>query len=295
MDNITIKFSSCHRGYWLLEIVNAIDRVDNYLSDDSIQRVTIDISENVTAENLEPFHIVLLACFIEYLQKKNCSKVTLLSDLTIEDLIMNDLKFDKYFNEGSVHEDARNNKVHLWKVVDNQAYMYSISVMEYFDKNYFQDYDMTGLKNSLDEIYANIADHSKSDGIAFSYIAYNQQKKKIFVAACDYGLGIARTLKQTNSQYKSDSEALRDSINIGVTAKTTPRNKGFGLDNVVSNLTEDDMFRIVSNKSLLTCFGGKKNIKIYDIDFEFKGTLIYFEICTNSFLPKDIENEAIIM
>jgi hypothetical protein len=209
---------------------------------------------------------------------------------------MNDLKLNKYFNEArSVHEEARDDKVNLWKVVDNQSYMYSFSVMKYFDANYFQGYDMTSLKISLDEIYANIADHSKSDGNAFSYIAYNPQKKKIFVAACDYGLGIAATLKRTNPQYKSDSEALRDSINIGVTAKTTPRNMGFGLDNVVSNLTEDDMFRIVSNKSLLVCYGVKKNIKTYPLDFEFKGTLIYFEISTSSFLLKDIENEAIII
>ena len=43
------------------------------------------------------------------------------------------------------------------------------------------------------------------------------------------------------------------------------------------------MFRIVSNKSLLVCYGGEKNIKTYNMDLEFNGTLI--DIFRNRVMP----------
>ncbi len=170
----------------------------------------------------------------------------------------------------------------------------SLSIGKYFSNNYFKDLDTSGLISALNEVYANIADHSQSRGNAFSYISYNPSKEKIYIAACDFGLGIPTTLKNANRKYKSDSDALRDSIEIGVTARSTKGNKGMGLDNILSTITTDDIFRIVSNKSLLACFGNKNNIKTYNLDFEFKGTLIYFELSTNSFPLREIEDIVIL-
>lgn len=47
----------------------------------------------------------------------------------------------------------------------------------------------------------------------------------------------------------------------------------------------------MSNRALLFCQENKINIKTYPLDFDFKGTLIYFDISIDSF-EKDEEVEG---
>lgn len=49
--------------------------------------------------------------------------------------------------------------------------------------------------------------------------------------------------------------------------------------------------RIVSNKALITILDNKTNVKSHDLDFDFKGTLIYFEISIDSFENEEILDE----
>ena len=60
-------------------------------------------------------------------------------------------------------------------------------------------------------------------------------------------------------------------------------NKGFGLDTVVTFLKSENMFRMVSNKGLIKLTGKKGSCEMFDIDFDFNGTLIYFDISIDSF------------
>ena len=89
-----------------------------------------------------------------------------------------------------------------------------------------------------------------------------------------------------------DTAALRDSVNIGVTAKTQERNMGFGLDNVLCSLGNNDIIRIFSNNARLECSGKKDNVSTFPTDIEFNGTLIEFEISTDSFLQREDIEEA---
>ena len=56
-------------------------------------------------------------------------------------------------------------------------------------------------------------------------------------------------------------------------------------------LKNGGMMRIVSNCALLFCQENKNNIKTYSLDFDFRGTLIYFDISIDSF-EKDEEIEG---
>jgi hypothetical protein len=289
---INLNINSCDRFEWINFIVeNRID-LANYLGEE--HEVVLHLNDSITADKIEPFHIVVLACFIELLRQNGCSSITINSkNEDIRLLLSSKLNMHKYFegDDLSIHIDIEDDKIlNLWKVVENMSYGYSISVTDYFKRNNtFEKCDVSGLQSCLNEIYANIADHSDSGDNAFSYISFNPEKNKIYIAACDFGLGIPNTLRYTHKKYKTDSEALRDSVNIGVTARSTKGNKGFGLDNIMSILSADDEFRIVSNSSLLHCKGNKNNIKTYDLNFDFKGTLIYFEISISSFPQRDIE------
>lgn len=60
-------------------------------------------------------------------------------------------------------------------------------------------------------------------------------------------------------------------------------NKGFGLDTVVTFLKGENMFRMVSNKGLIKLTGKNGSCEMFDIDFDFNGTLIYFDISIDSF------------
>jgi len=43
------------------------------------------------------------------------------------------------------------------------------------------------------------------------------------------------------------------------------------------------MFRMVSNKGLIKLTGKNGSCEMFDIDFDFNGTLIYFDISIDSF------------
>lgn len=235
MENtLTISLSSCSRGVWLYDIIRYIELLN---SDNLATEIKLILPEDIKVENFEPFHIVLLSCFLEHLNKQICSKITIYTeDDDVLDIIGDKIKIHKYFEDEcpSNHEESEDSKIlNLWKVVESETYAYSLSVSNYFKNNYFHDLDTSALSSALNEVYANIADHSQSDGNAFSYISYNPVQGKIHIAACDFGLGIATTLKRSNKVYESDSLALRDSLNIGVTAKSTMGNKGMGLDNIL--------------------------------------------------------------
>ena len=290
MEEHIIQLSSCNREHWVRELSLYLNELQpNEIKDGYI---TISMSEDIHETNVLPFHIVLLACFIESIHSMNYKVI--IDSLNRETQCYFDETFKTFFVGGQNYiEPSQDNILNLWKVVNEKAISYSMQVTRYLNNEYFNEYDMTKLKVALDEVYANIADHSQSDGNAFSYIKYIQQDKKIYVAVCDFGLGIAKTLRDSNTKYISDKDALRDSIKIGVSAKTNMRNKGYGLDSIISTLSENDILRIVSNRGMLKS-SGNRDINIYDLDFEFKGTLIYFEISTDSFPIKEIEDEVVI-
>ena len=292
----TVSFDGKDREQWIKTIVSKrISIKENKTTTDAF--IGLFLNEKIAVEDLEPIHLVLLMCFIEHLHRIGY-KVTLTSpNQAVNDHLYKTLKLrDYYIGDSPSHIKSEDDRIlNLWKVKSKESIAYSQSVTDYFNRKFFNGYDMSALKNALDEAYANIADHANADNNAFSYIEYKPNDGKICIAICDFGLGIPYTLRRANPLYQSDSAALIDSLNIGVTAKTNVRNRGFGLDNILSTLSDKDIFRIASNKSLLYCFGNKNNIKTSDLDFNFQGTLIYFEVSTTSFPEDDMKDEVTII
>ncbi len=287
-----IIFSKKDRRYWI-KSVNSIVRILKPNKTGVKQEIDIHIQSAIKKEDFTPFHIVLLSCLIEYIERYGYIVAFGADDLELIEFIFGEVKMDKYINNintAYVKEKDKSN-LNLWKIVDNRAKEYSIVITEYLQRTYFKGLDISGFQNSLDEIYANVADHSKSNGIAFSYINYDEEEGKIHFAACDLGLGIPTTLRAAIPEIESDELALRRSLDVGVSAKTNKHNMGFGLDNVLSNLKNGGMMRIVSNNALLFCQENKNNIRTFPLNFDFRGTLIYFDISIDSF-EKDEELEG---
>jgi anti-sigma regulatory factor (Ser/Thr protein kinase) len=284
-----IWFDSINKEYWIKNIALLSNR-EHVSIDNTNESVSIHLTSNINKNNFAPIHIVLFACLVKYFEKLNYRVSVDVQNAELLSFLDKELNLISYFSDGceTVHYySIADNILNLWRIESGQEKGYSMSVTEFFKRSYFHGYDLTILQTSLDEIFLNVADHAQASGIAFSYIYYDQKNKLIRVAVCDFGVGIPASLKKSYpDKYTNDTEALRDSLEIGVSARTNPHNKGFGLDLVVSNLSSDEMLRIVSNKALLFCKSADKNIKIYPLDFDFPGTLIYFDVKIDSFPPE---------
>ena len=287
------EISGGDRGKWIENISRILDLIKPAKEKDK-NHITLKLI-NISEEKIEPFHVVLLACFIEYVHTLGFKVYVDSDDAGVKSFLYSKLRLRDFYLEGQEYIESEDDKVfNLWKVVNSGAIGYSIKVTDYLNNKYFEDYDMTVLKVALDEVYANIADHAKANGVAYSFISYKPENKKIYVAVCDFGLGIAATLRSKYEKYKTDVEALRDSIEVGVSAQTNQRNRGYGLNTIVSSLSNSDSLKIVSNKAILVSTGGTKKVNTLETAIPFHGCLIYFEISTDSFPLREIEEEITI-
>ncbi|WP_321480316.1 hypothetical protein [uncultured Bacteroides sp.] len=287
----TYNFNIPDRGYW----IEKISSWTKFLKKASSSRdcIEINLMNAISKKKFSSFHIVLLSCFIELLKKRGYLIFLNIKNSDLEEFIHNDMSLTLYWRNKIDHIDSPDDsRLNLWRVVEGKSDEYEISVHRYFTKK-FPEIDFFMLKSSLGELYFNIFDHSKANGVAFSYIHYDEIEEIMHIAICDFGLGIASTIRNAYPKIQDDREALFESIKRGVTARSNKHNAGFGLDNVISTLSNGSMLRIISNRAVLlyTKKGRKIKTKTYNLPFEFKGTLINFDLPISSFDKSEIEEE----
>lgn len=277
-----ISFDSPNRLEWIGKITSWREKLEP--SKESNEIVKLSFSQTISINYFEPIHFVLLSCFSDDIRSKGYLIHVFFENVELRSFLQKEVQLAMYWNEeGRQHiPSPRITDLNIWRIVNEEKDFYSISVHDYFKRVHFKGYDLSALQGALTELYCNVFDHARAEGNAFSFIRYNVEKKKIHVAICDFGVGIARTL----NGYKDDKEALSYSIQTGISAKTQMHNKGFGLNNVISTLADDDTLRIVSNKALLFMLG--KKCRVYDMSFDFGGTLIYFDVSIDSFPKEEI-------
>ena len=300
MSDDCVVFQAVDETHWITTILQSLDRLSLSKKAKKGRTVQIVIDKDVKKSDLTPVHMVLLACFFESLERLNYNDLwACIENRDLSDFLFKDLQLAAYFSDDNriAHYDAPDKHIHnLWKIEAGKEKGYSDSVSAYFRRNYFQGKDISAFQNALDEVYLNIADHAEAAGVAFSYVSYDEEQQRIHVAVCDFGLGIPTTLKaKYPTKYFNDQEALRDALEFGISAQTHTHNRGFGLDNVVSSLSGCDCLKIVSNKAELRCAANKNPISIFPLNFDFTGTLVYFEVSIDSFpLEEDTLNDVII-
>ena len=142
------------------------------------------------------------------------------------------------------------------------------------------------MQTKINELYYKIFDHAEANGNAFSYISADVNARTISVAVCDFGKGIARTLREAHPEYETDWDALENAIKKGITSRSKSHNAGLGLYNIVSMLKEEDSLRIISNNSFGVYIGKSK--KFYKLGRNFDGTLIYMKMSIDSLEEEEI-------
>lgn len=282
------------KTYWIKQISSWNDYTPKVTRSD--QCVKIILNKKVTKNKFTPFHIVTLSCFIEAIKKKGYLIFLEIKNAELNEFIHNDMSLTQYWRgKKADHIDSPDSsRLNLWRVAEGKSEEYEISVHQYFS-NKFPDIDFFMLKSCLTELYFNIFDHANANGIAFSYIYYDEDDEIIHIAICDFGKGIANTMRKAFPAILDDEEALLEAIKRGVTAKSNEHNAGFGLDNVISTLSNESTLRIASNKAILICTkkDGIVETKTFKLPFDVKGSLIYFDLPISSFEKSEINDEYI--
>jgi anti-sigma regulatory factor (Ser/Thr protein kinase) len=261
--DLTIEFTSHENIDWLRRIAKAIETADRQ---EKGQHVRLILPKQSTAIKAQPLHLVSLACLIEYLERQK-HQVIITSDNNIQD------------------ERFSNDIFKLWHISEGEKDLYAKNVELYFKNKYFAGKDVSVISYSMIEAFYNIFDHAEADNNAFSMIEFDEEDMRLCVAVCDFGKGIAQSVRDYEPTIASDSEALLKAINVDFTAGTKRHNKGKGLDNILSCA---DMATIFCNNAMLQKSG--QAIKTLEVDFRFNGTLIYFEV-----VLVDLEDERDIL
>ena len=284
--------SSCDKTEWIEKICSWNSSFRN--SSSCYGYVEIRLGKNVVIHKFLPYHIVTLSCFIELLRSKRYIVFLIIENLDLKEFILNDISIKNYWNgEKLDHIDSPNSsRLNLWRIVEGKAEEYELSIHRFFS-NKFPEVDFYMLKTCLAELYYNVFDHAKAGGNAFSYIYYEEVKKIIHIAICDFGRGIAKTIRDVYKDIDNDKDALLWSLKKGISARSNTHNAGFGLDTVVSALSEKSILRIVSNKALLICTkkGPSLETRMYDLPFYLQGSLIYFDLPIAGFEQLEINEE----
>lgn len=285
-QNLDIVFSGDKRNDWL-ETVSKFRKRIKFIKDAEINVYINDISE---IDQLEPFHLVLLACLRQDLKDKGNSCCYLKTEnRELSNFLFNDINLGQYWlgKQPENHTESSDETIfNLWRVLETEKESYSEHVHSYLKRKFFKHKDLSAIKLSLLEIFYNIFDHAEAKGNAFSLVKYNKNKNRLYVAVCDFGKGIASTIRYRYKDIGSDKEAILKATEDSISAKSRDHNRGMGIGNVIDILGEGDTLRILSNSGFLYVTDDFK--RTFQLKNEFKGTLIYFDVSLSNFEDENI-------
>ncbi len=278
-----IYFSNLNRGEWLAKI----QRIHEFYSTTNYMpiRIVICFDEEIIPTVLEPVHLVTLACLIHFLISKKYQVALSHSNEKVFEYLFNDLGFPEYWGGSKNHVNARksHNIFNLWRIIESEKELYARHIEEYLKNRYFSGKDMSAISVSLIEAFYNVFDHADAKGNAFSILKYDEASHMLSVAIADFGIGIPTSVRKFDDTFTSDKEALMASLSDNFTVRSTTRNKGLGMGNILACA---DSARIFSNNGLIV----KKlnSLRALAVDIYFPGTLIYFEVDISSFDDEEI-------
>lgn len=277
-----LKFKSADRNLWITQIVDFYENYSKYLEDNEC---TFDFDSTITKGEIEPFHIVTLACLNQFLHDKGVRPYLSKSNESLFEYFYNDLQLAQYFvgNENHVSTRDSHEVLNLWRIKDTEKDLYASRVESHF-KEILHGKDTSSISLILKESFYNVFDHAQAGNNAFTFVQYKDDI--ISVAVSDFGIGIVESVRNAYPTIEDD-KAIVKSLEYGFTVRSTERNMGYGMDNMVKSTCKT---KIYSDKYLVVCEKNSNFVpKTYEVPFKYPGTLLYFEIDTN-----DLEDEEII-
>lgn len=284
-----VTLSSSDRLSWLSGICDGRDMIEQ----NGVNRLLVNIDDGITRDKLRPEHITSLACLIESCARKGCL-VQMETSKEIKDYLENELKISRYWNLHESYVKPGNEDIlNLWKIDPNGMEMHAKRISEYFRTTRFQAKDLTPLEGSLTEAYYNVIDHSLCEGIAFSMVEYDRSINKVFISVCDFGRGIAESVRTVLPEITDDVQAIMKAMEPRFTIRSTKHNAGLGLGNLRNYCTDPDSLWIISNDAALVTSGD--NERYVRLKKHFKGTLIMYSISLEHLEDNYIEDTLTLL
>lgn len=286
---LNINFNTSDFDKWLCYISNTVA-----LNIEPETNITLSFNGISDIDVITPEHIVSLACLIEHLDKQGCGiELENIDGNVVAKYLCEVLHFSEYWAGGKNYVPAQDRVIsNLWRITDSEKEIHSCRIHDYLKQNFFRQKDLSAVKNSLDEAYYNIFDHAQANGNAFSFVYFDNKLEKLHVAVCDLGIGIAKLVRENIKEIKSDEEALKKALEYNFTTGSQRHNKGMGLGNIKDTCTENDFLVIVSNRGKL--ISKSNNLETANNNFNFPGSLIYYELSLNHFDDEEIIDNFVL-
>jgi hypothetical protein len=247
---------------------------------------------------LETDDIVVLACILEKFSMKGAT-IKFTGGSSVLNRHLENIKFKKYWQVGfdreRFTESFNKSTLCLWKISEEMIETYSDYAKTYYERTFFKGQDLVPLSMNLKEVFNNIFNHSQSKDCSYIITQYFPALKKMSFSVCDLGIGIPKSIDNFNikNNFKrlTDPEALLKSLEHGFTVQSSPRNRGFGLNNILE-LTESSNgeLRLTSNEGYLEK-SSSANYNLGELINPFPGTLIRVDIDTSTFEELDTETD----
>lgn len=142
--------------------------------------------------------------------------------------------------------------------------------------------ELATFKASIEEIFNNVRDHAEKDNSCV-FAQHFPQNNTLTISIADIGVGIIEHIKSNpNYSHFTNEEAMRSSVKNKFTTKSTPKNRGAGLDVLVHNIVMNaaGSVYIFANSGILEC-KNVDNTLVYnyqEADHYYPGTHIEIQI-----------------
>lgn len=150
--------------------------------------------------------------------------------------------------------------------------------------------EFSNVQVGIEEIFNNIQDHSsKKIGCVFGQFFPGRKDHQICITISDFGRGIPTVMRETFGN-QDDSKLLIKALEEGISTKSTPRNRGAGLPNIMRSLTSARVgtVHILSNYAKVIIEDGEI-LKVTKLSNYYPGT--FFEVSINVDNEKLYEGE----
>jgi len=251
---------------------------------------------------LKPYHIAPLACLIHEYKVKGYN-VRLIKIPDTIDSYLKSFHFDQFCENKNIinfPEPTDPKTLPLWLINQSATSIYPHQAQIYFENNHFDGKSLFALSLSLAELMNNVFDHSDSKIPGYTFTQYNNSNNQIITCVCDFGTGIPNKinnfLKQKGNKIDNLS-ALKKSFELSFSTHSKPHNRGFGWDNIFSNIIGLKSKILIISNNVLYWLLNNGDIKTQLLKDNFLGTCVIIYLDTKNLPEKEEEltDELIIL
>ncbi|MFD1710806.1 histidine kinase [Ottowia sp. GY511] len=237
---------------------------------------------------IEPIGVVVLSNFIEYLRrcKVNGNLTNIWKTYPAVQYLDDCGFFARYHGQPlSQHAQRRPTMFPLTLISNEQAmgFLYMTLIPWAATQLGVPDEALASLRVCLEEILHNINDHS-GVGVGCIHAQFFPNDGELHIAISDFGTGIPNVVRTRVPQI-SDAEALKLACTQGFTTQSNVRNRGAGLDVLISTITTKDRghISIISGRANISALnvGGIAKRTARTKPFVYPGTLVRVALKTD--------------